>query len=543
MQPAASRGNAHENTDSVPRKQRALILQGGGALGAYEAGVFRALSEKLSPLDNNKRGDGGQLGNLFDIVAGASAGAINAALIVDYVVRNRKWKGASEMLCNFWQDVSTPTFWRGNKWLSSGWQFWENARKVQVDFFSRFVLPNLPSNSLREEWPFLSSYFLWPDNFGPLASEEAVRRYWSWYQFAFTPGGTPHVLSPGIVQPDFRFLNPFNSLVRYGNAPLVAAIKKYWDYEKHPIKTSYDRNEPRLLFVSVDVKDAITATFDSYEKENGVWKTEYAHETAGYGDRKDRHVIEYEEGLKIDHLLTSMSSHLRYRPPALEATTITEERNRGNNSKQEPRYFWDGFYLSNTPLREVLQAHRDYWHKVRNQRGAVAANAASAMSKATRTKADAVTVPDLEVYIVDLYPTVEKEDFPKDPDGIQNRVGDIMYHDKTKYDEKVAYLVTDYIDLANRLIDMAIKQARDRNAAETEIRNLLETIDAKSKKRDGKERKYGDLLGGRFEVEKMVRIEIAADEKNDIYGKAFDFSSDTIAQLMEKGHSDALRYV
>jgi hypothetical protein len=113
-------------------------------------------------------------------------------------------------------------------------------------------------------------------------------------------------------------------------------------------------------------------------------------------------------------------------------------------------------------------------------------------------------------------------------------VGDIRYHDKTKYGEKVAYLVTDYIDLANRLIDTAIKQAKDRNVAETEIRNLLETVDAKSKKRDGRERKCGDLRGGRFEVEKVVRIEIAADEKNDIYGKAFDFSSDTIAQLMEK---------
>lgn len=44
-------------------------------------------------------------------------------------------------------------------------------------------------------------------------------------------------------------------------------------------------------------------------------------------------------------------------------------------------------------------------------------------------------------------------------------------------------------------------------------------------------------------MEKVVRIELAADDKNDIYGKAFDFSSDTITQLMEKGYSDALRYV
>jgi predicted acylesterase/phospholipase RssA len=37
--------------DNQPRKQRALVLQGGGALGAYEAGVFRVLCENLTKQD------------------------------------------------------------------------------------------------------------------------------------------------------------------------------------------------------------------------------------------------------------------------------------------------------------------------------------------------------------------------------------------------------------------------------------------------------------------------------------------------------------
>ena len=45
----------------------ALLLQGGGALGAYQAGVYEALSEANLPPD---------------WVAGISIGAINAALIV-----------------------------------------------------------------------------------------------------------------------------------------------------------------------------------------------------------------------------------------------------------------------------------------------------------------------------------------------------------------------------------------------------------------------------------------------------------------------------
>ena len=36
------------------KKQRALVLQGGGALGAYEAGVIRTLYEKLSEKDKQK---------------------------------------------------------------------------------------------------------------------------------------------------------------------------------------------------------------------------------------------------------------------------------------------------------------------------------------------------------------------------------------------------------------------------------------------------------------------------------------------------------
>jgi NTE family protein len=36
----------------MPKIQRALVLQGGGALGAYEVGVIKALYEKLTKEDN-----------------------------------------------------------------------------------------------------------------------------------------------------------------------------------------------------------------------------------------------------------------------------------------------------------------------------------------------------------------------------------------------------------------------------------------------------------------------------------------------------------
>ena len=60
----------------VPNTQRLLVLQGGGSLGAYEAGAFRAFYEKITQLDKEK---GFKDKPFLDIIAGTSIGAINAA--------------------------------------------------------------------------------------------------------------------------------------------------------------------------------------------------------------------------------------------------------------------------------------------------------------------------------------------------------------------------------------------------------------------------------------------------------------------------------
>jgi NTE family protein len=62
---------------------RALVPQGGGALGEYEAGAYSVLYESLS----KRIGDNE---NIFDIIAGTSIGAMNAADIVSHVVENRR---------------------------------------------------------------------------------------------------------------------------------------------------------------------------------------------------------------------------------------------------------------------------------------------------------------------------------------------------------------------------------------------------------------------------------------------------------------------
>ena len=69
----------------------ALLLQGGGALGAYQAGVYQALAEEeLHP----------------DWVAGISIGAINAALIAGNSPETRVDK-----LRSFWEGITSAPAW------------------------------------------------------------------------------------------------------------------------------------------------------------------------------------------------------------------------------------------------------------------------------------------------------------------------------------------------------------------------------------------------------------------------------------------------
>src|SRR5882757_3260849 len=79
---------SHRGLERPPFECVALVLQGGGALGAFQAGVYQAMVEAgLQP----------------DWVAGISIGAINAALIAGNAPEARLDK-----LRAFWEQVSTP---------------------------------------------------------------------------------------------------------------------------------------------------------------------------------------------------------------------------------------------------------------------------------------------------------------------------------------------------------------------------------------------------------------------------------------------------
>src|SRR5918912_1761400 len=106
--------------------QRVIIFQGGGALGAYEAGVFEVLYDKLTEKDlesgNNDR-------PLFDIVAGTSIGALNAAILVSHVLAKKRentnlkiskcWEGSAEALSRFWTELPDAVWWHPKSFIDT----------------------------------------------------------------------------------------------------------------------------------------------------------------------------------------------------------------------------------------------------------------------------------------------------------------------------------------------------------------------------------------------------------------------------------------
>jgi predicted acylesterase/phospholipase RssA len=227
-----------------------------------------------------------------------------------------------------------------------------------------------------------------------------------------------------------------------------------------------------------------------------------------------------------EHIMASASvpEHYDYTlvPKEYDYTKAEEEEKSmdiQNNDLKKYSRFWDGGVLSNTPLRELIQSHQDYWKFVEN----------IAASNTTKS------IPNLEVYIVDVWPSLDDYPLPSDLDGIRDRKNDLTNQDKTPYDEKVANIVSDYYNLTKALMYLAKKKG----ATPKEIDAILDTP-SKSSHRTGERRTYHDLLDKRFEITKVIRIERSVD-KDDIANKWCDFSLGTISDLFNQGIKDALK--
>jgi hypothetical protein len=186
------------------------------------------------------------------------------------------------------------------------------------------------------------------------------------------------------------------------------------------------------------------------------------------------------------------------------------------------RYFWDGGLLSNTPLRELLDSHQQYWNDVENKG----------------------KIPDLDVYIVNVHPSkIDIHTLPEDHDGVKDRNNDIIFGDRTShYDEKMAHLITNYTDFVTQMKDLAdeaIRKVNDENNKEElkkKLESILETNITSKDRKDATT--YEDLMRGGFKLTKLIRIE-RTNYINSIYGKTGDLTLQTINKLIKEGECDA----
>jgi NTE family protein len=491
--------------------QRALVFQGGGSLGAYEAGVFHVLYHwiKKDLLENQ---------NVFDIIAGTSIGAINASIIINHFLENKEkdanvtegkklkntlhyWEGSPEKLLNFWKKISShSTFYDiVLSFIKNSWDFNKNIA-TQMFPYSRYFIDSIVSG-------------------------ESLRRYYSTKKRIVN--GEPYVFNP-LFYPPFPTLlfnkffdySPSAWWYQYSNQPLKEVILDFapklehddYQKEKGGIRTNIKENEPRFLLVAANIKTAKPETFDSYDKTD----------------------------VTINHVLASAAIPINY--PYMK---INENK------------YWDGGILSNTPVRELISSHTTFWTKKHE----------SDLDSILESKDNLLTfdkwdefykiqeedsIPNLSLTVVNLHPESEEGNhIPSlyDYDMTKDREKDIRFHDKTDYDIKLAQNISDYYDFVEQMTNLAnnaIKEASKNKENNVEsLKNEFQKIvntEQRTRTRTDQPRYFYDLIDKRFDIEDVLKIQ-RNDDEHTISDKIFDFSSDTVSNLIKEGEKDALQAI
>lgn len=216
-----------------------LILQGGGSLGAFGCGVYKALvKNNINP----------------DIVAGTSIGGINAAIIAG----SKNKEHTEQLLESFWNE------------LSEGF--------VDMDNFT-----TLPTWEGSMDYGFLPNYnFLSPLSTATTTTEEAqaketnstnknnlkihldqTKSYYSSVIYGNDKMFKPR-WSAEYALKDPEYFTPQNWTFLYDHLPLAKTLERYVDYDK---LRPGGNSGIRLILTAVDVLTAEPLTFDSFKQQ------------------------------------------------------------------------------------------------------------------------------------------------------------------------------------------------------------------------------------------------------------------------------------
>jgi NTE family protein len=412
---AQSSGNKSTTLENV------LILQGGGSLGAFGCGVFKALR------NNNIR---------IDIVAGTSIGGINAAIIAG----SKDEKHPEQALEQFWLE------------LSEGFVNLDKMTPSCLSSKSRFLEEMvLPFGHYFYNWPIYSpskqgeNYFSIPGSSITDVKEQAIKmkQLKSFYSSAVF--GNEKMFQPrwskGDSLADPAHFAPQNWTYMYELSPLIKTLDKYIDYDK--LKPGGNPNT-RLILTAVNILTADPLTFDSSVQQ-----------------------------IIPKHILAT-SAYPLYNFPWVELDNGV--------------YAWDGGLLSNTPLREVI---------------------------------DASPVNDKRVCIVENYPK-KVNALPKNLPEVYHRARDIIFSDKTEHNVAMSKVISRYLGYIEELYKV-LENNIDRINIDQKHLNLIRRKYKKYKQERGAEIK--DILY------------VTRDEPFPHMYENADFSPETIKGSIKEGET------
>ncbi|MEP0824218.1 MAG: patatin-like phospholipase family protein [Nitrososphaera sp.] len=213
--------NYHLERDVHPRHRRSrivenvLVLQGGGSLGAFGCGVYKALARQ---------------GKRFDIVAGTSIGAVNAAIIAgsrsDHPERD---------LEDFWMELAESSY----------------------DIIPDVILPQYDFATGQFAWRRIRAAAINAGLFG--VPKMFIPRMWSWTQFFGTSNGFSVDEGLAMTPEEWTYL--------YDHTPLGKTLEKYVDFDKLSVQRQHPEadGQTRLILTSVDVLTSKHLVYDSYK--------------------------------------------------------------------------------------------------------------------------------------------------------------------------------------------------------------------------------------------------------------------------------------
>jgi NTE family protein len=381
--------------------ENVLILQGGGSLGAFGCGVFKALA------NSNMK---------IDIIAGTSIGGLNASIIAGA----REEDHPEKALEQYWLELGESS---GTNFINS--PFMEGLARNPT-------LTPLPSPTTTTP----------TRNHSAMTHISQVKSVMSFYSSAIYGNNKIFVprWRPEFAFTDPEYFTPNKWTYMYDHSPLVKTAEKYIDYNK---LQPNGKPHSRLIITAVNVMTAEPLIFDSTKQQ-----------------------------ITSKHILAA-TGYPSYYFPWVEV--------------EKGVYAWDGSLLSNTPLREVI---------------------------------DASPVKDKRVFLVENYPK-RCDALPDNLLEVQHRARDIMFSDKTIHNIQMSKTITYYLRLIDDLYKMLESQF---SSDKKEDIKKFEKIRARYKK-------VSEQHGAEI---KRVHYITRSEPFPSLYENA-DFSIDTIKASIKDG--------